>query len=90
LYCIDSGPAQENPLTNEGALTKLAVRPRTTTKKGIGPDGRVLVEVDPRYYRPSEVDLSQGDATKVRKKLGWEPKVDFAELVRMMVEADRK
>ncbi len=46
------------------------------------------VEIDERYCRPTEVDELQGDATKARNKLGWEPKVGFRELVKMMVEAD--
>jgi GDPmannose 4,6-dehydratase len=51
-------------------------------------DWQKHVEIDPRYYRPAEVDLLIGDATKARKKLGWEPKVTFRELAKMMVEAD--
>ncbi len=51
-------------------------------------DGRVLVAVDPRYFRPAEVDLLLGDATKARTVLGWEPRTSFAELVSMMVAAD--
>jgi GDPmannose 4,6-dehydratase len=50
--------------------------------------GRVLVEVDPRYFRPAEVDLLLGDPSKAFQKLGWKPKVTFAELVRLMTEAD--
>ncbi len=50
--------------------------------------GQVLVEIDPRYFRPAEVDLLLGDAEKSRAKLGWEPKIHFADLVREMVEAD--
>jgi GDPmannose 4,6-dehydratase len=46
------------------------------------------VEIDPRYYRPTEVDLLLGDASKARQKLGWRPKVNFHELVRIMVDAD--
>lgn len=46
------------------------------------------VKIDPRYFRPSEVDCLQGDASKARKLLGWKPGVPFKELVRMMVEAD--
>jgi GDPmannose 4,6-dehydratase len=46
------------------------------------------VEIDPRYYRPTEVDLLLGDASKARRKLGWKPKVTFRQLVRMMVDAD--
>jgi len=48
----------------------------------------VLVEVDPKYYRPTEVDLLHGDPTKAREKLGWRHKTSFKDLVREMVEAD--
>jgi GDPmannose 4,6-dehydratase len=51
-------------------------------------DWQRYVEIDPRYYRPAEVDLLIGDASKARRKLGWEPQVGFKELVRMMVDAD--
>jgi len=50
--------------------------------------GRVLIEIDPRYFRPTEVDLLQGDPSKAKRVLGWEPKVKFHELVKMMVQAD--
>jgi GDPmannose 4,6-dehydratase len=50
--------------------------------------GRVLVCIDPRYFRPTEVDFLLGDPSKAREKLGWEPRVSFDELVRMMVAAD--
>ncbi|CAA6605299.1 GDP-D-mannose dehydratase, NAD(P)-binding [Rhodospirillaceae bacterium LM-1] len=50
--------------------------------------GQVLVEIDPRYFRPAEVDLLLGDAEKSRAKLGWTPKIHFADLVREMVESD--
>jgi GDPmannose 4,6-dehydratase len=46
------------------------------------------VEIDPRYYRPAEVDLLWGDPSKAKEKLGWEPKVGFKELVEMMVDSD--
>ena len=46
------------------------------------------MEIDRRYFRPSEVDLLLGDASKAREKLGWHPKTTFPELVRLMVEAD--
>jgi GDPmannose 4,6-dehydratase len=46
------------------------------------------VVIDPAYVRPTEVDLLLGDATKARTQLGWEPKVRFAELARMMVDED--
>lgn len=51
-------------------------------------DWKDYVENDPKYYRPTEVDLLLGDAGKARKVLGWEPKVTFRELARMMTEAD--
>jgi GDPmannose 4,6-dehydratase len=51
-------------------------------------DWRKYVEVDPRYFRPAEVDLLVGDASKAKRKLGWEPKVTFRGLVRLMVDAD--
>jgi len=50
--------------------------------------GKPLVEVDPRYYRPAEVDLLRGDYSKAKRTIGWEPEVRFRELVRIMVEAD--
>jgi GDPmannose 4,6-dehydratase len=53
-----------------------------------GLDWKKYVKIDPRYFRPAEVDILLGDSTKARKKLGWEAKVGFEELVRMMVEAD--
>ncbi len=49
---------------------------------------RLLVEVDPKYFRPTEVDVLQRDYSKAKKKLGWQPKVSFDEVVRMMVEHD--
>jgi GDPmannose 4,6-dehydratase len=50
--------------------------------------GKPVVEVDPRYYRPTEVDLLIGDPSKAKQKLGWEPRVKFTELVRIMASAD--
>jgi len=58
-------------------------------EKGIDRDtGRVIIEVDARYFRPTEVELLIGDASKAREKLGWKPRVTFHELVRMMAKAD--
>jgi GDPmannose 4,6-dehydratase len=58
-------------------------------EKGIdASSGRIVIEVDPKYFRPAEVDLLLGDAAKARRKLGWEPKTDFDGLVDMMVDAD--
>lgn len=52
--------------------------------------GNILVAVDPKYFRPTEVDILVGDASKARDKLGWEPKVTLEELTKMMVKADLK
>jgi GDPmannose 4,6-dehydratase len=53
-------------------------------------DWRGYVKIDPRYYRPTEVDLLIGDASKAKQRLGWTPKIGFRELAVMMVEADLK
>ncbi|MBS1370670.1 MAG: GDP-mannose 4,6-dehydratase [Lentisphaeria bacterium] len=50
--------------------------------------GRTVVRIDPRYFRPSEVDFLLGDPSKAKRKLGWEPTVRFRELVRIMTEGD--
>jgi len=49
---------------------------------------RVLVRINPKYYRPAEVDLLIGDASKARRVLGWTPKHSFQQLIEMMVDAD--
>jgi len=56
----------------------------------VGLDWEKFVEIDPRYFRPTEVDILQGDASKARRVLHWEPKVKFEQLVRLMVDADRE
>jgi GDPmannose 4,6-dehydratase len=58
-------------------------------EKGIDKNtGKVLVEVDPKYFRPTEVDLLIGDPSKAKEELGWEPEVKFKELVQLMVQSD--
>ncbi len=52
------------------------------------PEGKVVVEVDPRYFRPTEVDLLIGDASKARERLGWQPTYTLEELIKEMVQAD--
>jgi len=60
-------------------------------EKGIDKkSGKILIEIDPIYFRPAEVDLLLGDASKARKDLGWAPKVKFDDLIKMMVEYDLK
>ena len=51
-------------------------------------DGDVVVRVDPRYFRPTEVETLLGDATKAKEKLGWMPRTSFADLVTEMAAAD--
>ena len=57
-------------------------------EKGFDADGRCIVSVDPRYFRPAEVESLLGDASKARRKLGWEPKTSFSALVAEMVRED--
>ena len=56
----------------------------------LGLDWKPYVEIDPRYFRPTEVDHLHGDASKARAKLGWKPKVTFKQLIEMMVRADEE
>jgi GDPmannose 4,6-dehydratase len=60
-------------------------------ERGVDPEsGRAIVAIDPRYFRPAEVDTLLGDPSKARRQLGWEPRISFEELVREMVAADLK
>ncbi len=62
-----------------------------TAEKGIDKKtGKIIVEVDSKYFRPTEVDLLIGDPSKAKEKLGWETKTSFKELVKIMVESDLK
>jgi GDPmannose 4,6-dehydratase len=56
----------------------------------VGRDYKEYVKVDPKYYRPTEVDLLIGDCSKAKKELGWKPTVTFKELVQMMVASDMR
>ena len=59
-----------------------------TQEKGYDQSGHCIIEIDPRYFRPAEVDSLLGNASKAKAKLGWTPKITFDELVREMVEED--
>lgn len=59
-------------------------------EKGYDQNGNVVVAVDPRYFRPAEVETLLGDATKAREKLGWEPKISFRQLTEEMVASDMR
>jgi GDPmannose 4,6-dehydratase len=54
----------------------------------VGLDWRRYVEVDPQYYRPTEIDRLEGDASRARDRLGWTPRIKFRDLVKIMVDAD--
>jgi GDPmannose 4,6-dehydratase len=92
-YVIASGEQHSVRDFVEAAATQLKMR---IEWRGTGVDetgldaksGRVVVRVDPRYFRPAEVDTLLGDASKARRELGWTPTVSFAELVTEMVAAD--
>jgi len=59
-------------------------------EKGVDADGNVIVAVDPRYYRPTEVSTLLGDASKAKREVGWMPRITFRELVKEMAEEDLK
>jgi GDPmannose 4,6-dehydratase len=59
-------------------------------EKAVDRNGKVVVAVDPRYFRPTEVETLLGDPSKAQRELGWMPRTSFDELVREMVEADLK
>jgi GDPmannose 4,6-dehydratase len=74
-----------------GSLLDLKIEWRGQGVNEVGVDtvsGRTLVRVDPRYFRPTEVDSLLGDASKAQRKLGWAPEIKFADLVSEMVQAD--
>ena len=68
----------------KGIVYSLASNLRSSNFKA----GDVIIEIDPRYFRPTEVDFLLADATKARERLGWQPNVTFKELVKIMADAD--
>ena len=92
-YVIATGEQHSVRAFVERAAAELGMQLRWNGSKleeqGIDADtGRTVVRIDPRYFRPTEVDTLLGDASKARKQLGWTPEIGFAELVREMVESD--
>jgi GDPmannose 4,6-dehydratase len=70
---------------------KITWQGKGIAEKGIDTNtGKTLVEIDPRYFRPAEVELLIGDPSKAFSCLGWKPKVQLPELVKMMVKNDLK
>jgi GDPmannose 4,6-dehydratase len=94
-YVIATGQQHSVRDLIESAAAKLDIRisweGRGVAEKGIdAATGKPIVAVDARYFRPAEVDTLLGDAAKARRKLGWEPRISFEELVAEMVTADLK
>jgi GDPmannose 4,6-dehydratase len=92
-YVIATGEAHSVRKMAEEAFKNIGInlewKGKGTNERGIDKKtGRVLIEVDPKYFRPTEVESLVGDSSKAKKKLGWKPKVKFKELVKIMVEAD--
>jgi len=92
-YVIATGEAHSVREMAEEAFKNIDIdvewKGKEKEEKGIDKKtGKVLVEVDKKYFRPTEVEFLVGDASKAKKDLGWEPKVKFKELVKIMVESD--
>ena len=92
-YVVATGRAHSVREFVEAAFSRAGMRiewkGEGTDEVGIDADsGREVVKIDPRYFRPTEVELLLGDASKAKAELGWQPAVDFDELVGMMVDAD--
>ncbi len=92
-FVLATGETHEVRKFVEAAFGELGITLRwegeDENEKGIDTaTGKVLVAVDPKYYRPTEVDLLIGDATKAKEKLGWEATTKFADLARLMAKAD--
>jgi GDPmannose 4,6-dehydratase len=76
-------------LAAENAGLKIKWQGSGLDEKGMDADtGKVIVEIDPRYFRPTEVDTLLGDPSKAKKKLGWQPKISFEEMIAEMVQSD--
>jgi GDPmannose 4,6-dehydratase len=93
-YVIATGEQHSVREFVEATAAELGMQVRWKAKgadeNGVDDNGRVIVAIDPRYYRPAEVDTLLGDASKARGKLGWTPRVRFKELVREMAREDLK
>jgi GDPmannose 4,6-dehydratase len=92
-YCISTGETRSVREFCEAAFAHAGMplewKGEGTDQVGVcRTDGRELVAIDPRYFRPAEVDILLGDSTKAKEKLGWEPETSFDDLVKMMVDSD--
>ena len=94
-YVLATGEKHSVREFTEKAFARTGVtiewRSQGIEEKGVdAKSGRVLVEIDPRYFRPTEVELLLGDPSKAHRKLGWKHKTSFTELVNEMVDSDLK
>ena len=93
-YVIATGETHSVREFAELAFAEIGVQlhweTRDELERGVGPDGRVYIQQDPRYYRPSEIYRLEGDASKAQRVLGWRPRTNFRELIKKMVAADIK
>jgi len=93
-YVIATGETHSVREFLELAFKEVGIEIRSNGKKGIEEEyirtdnGKVVVKIDSKYFRPAEVDLLLGDASKAREKLEWKPKMLFRDLVKMMIKAD--
>ena len=77
-------------ISEKGIARSLASSASSSALTSTLKPGSVLIEIDPRYFRPTEVEFLQSDPTKAKQKLGWEAKIKFKDLVKIMVDADIK
>ena len=93
-YVVATGEQHSVREFVDAAATELGIRVtwrgKGVDEKGYDAEGKMIVAVDPRYFRPAEVDTLLGDPAKAKAKLGWQPKVTFRELVAEMVREDLK
>jgi len=95
-YVISTGETHSVREFLEEALKIIGIEAESNGKKGVQEeyikksDGKTIVKIDPRYFRPSEVELLLGDSSKAKSDLDWEPKIKFKELVKEMMEHDLK
>jgi len=93
-YVIATGKNHSVREFLEAAFKEVGVKIKNNGKKGLEEEyvrtdnGKVVVRIDKRYFRPAEVDILLGDASKAKEKLGWKPKVLFKDLVKEMVKSD--
>jgi GDPmannose 4,6-dehydratase len=81
-------PARDREIIGDGSIILPHNKVKIGDKEYASVDDNIVVRIDPKYYRPTEVDLLIGDPTKAMTKLGWKPKYNLAALVKEMVASD--